>query len=188
MAPVDFRGQVLIADFIAVDAAGKISAIGLGWQMCGIDPSTGMTPPQTVAVVVDVPPKWLNKDLTMVLDLRTPDGEAVQVPGVSGKMEALRVQQLVRSLPPHVPGAYLPAGLWGRTQTVISFNNGVPLAPGRSYYWRLEVEHQHIPSWRAHFHVIGAAPAPTFGGPAGPTSIPNIQGPVSDEEYEDTDG
>lgn len=166
---------ILIADYIAVDAGGKLNAIGAGFAITGVQ-STGFTGAMTVGVLIDVPTQHLGKNFAISLDLRDADtSSVVQIAGVSGQPEALRVQHVVVAERPLIPGMYLPPDLHGRVQMILAFPNGLPLRPGRSYEWRLEVDGTHRKGWVSRFHVAGPAPQPVIGGPAGPATIPNIE-------------
>jgi hypothetical protein len=128
----------------------------------------------SVGTVIDVPPAKVGQQFPISLDLRTSSGEVVQVPGFSGALDALRVQQLVKADHPQRPGLYLPETVFGRVQTIVAFSGGIPLAAGHSYHWHLEVGHQHVKAWEVHFHIAGPPPGPIIGGPAGPADIPNV--------------
>jgi|GEM_PF-2068284 len=178
----EFRAALFMADYLATDAVGKITAVGLNWTIAGVDTKTGMTPPMSIGITVDVPPDRLGKEFPISLDLRSSSGVVVQVPGVTGALDALRVQQLVKAERLQAPGIYLPETVYGRVQTIVAFANGIPLAAGNSYYWRLEVDHQHIKAWEVHFHIAGPPPGPVIGGPVGPADIPNIVMPETSDE------
>lgn len=182
-----FRASILMADYLAVDASQKITAVGLGWSVAGIDVQTGHSPPMSIGLVIDVPPDMLNREFPVSLDLRTAAGEVVQVPSVSGSLDALRIQQLVKAGPLQGGPFYLPDGLPGRVQTIIAFQNGIPLAAGQSYYWRLEVDHTHLKAWEVHFHIAGPPPGPVVGGPVGSADIPDLMlpGNAADEDDEE---
>lgn len=163
---------VLLADYIGVDAAGKINAIGACFALSGVQ-QTGLTAPQYVAAVVDVPGKYAGQELTLGLELRDEEtGSAVTLPGPSGQLEAVRIQQVAVVHRPSVPGLHIPESVFCRLQSTVAFPNGLPLPSGRSYAWRLEIDGQHRDEWTARFHVPGPPPPPVFGGPAGPSDVP----------------
>lgn len=167
---------MLLADYIGVDAAGKVNAIGAGFVITGLQP-TGTTAPQHVAVLVDVPARYAGQEFPLSLELRDADLDTVvQLPGPAGQLDAMRIQQLVKGERPVVPGAYLPDDLPVRIQLTLGFTNGLPLTPGRKYVWRAEIAGQHRKDWSARFYVPGPPPPPVFGGPAGPadTALPTL--------------
>lgn len=164
--------MVLVADHIGVDAGGKLNALGAALTLTGVQPN-GFTPPQSVAAVIDVPSRHAGAEFAVLLELRNETADTVvQLPGPSGKPEALRIQQLVQAKRPQVQGAYVPESMFCRVQVMLNFANGLPLAPSTLYAWRLEVDGQHRKGWRAQFYVPGPPPAPVVGGPAGPSGSP----------------
>lgn len=172
----DASVTVFVADHIAIDAAQKITALGAGFLITGLDPQTRLTAPQHVAVLVDVPAKYVGQQFALSLELRDETiGRLVQVPTLpTGQLDALRVQQIVPVSPPQVGAASLPEGTPMRSQVMLGFPTGVPLVAGHRYAWQVDIDGQHRPGWKAVFSVLGAPPGPIFGGPAGPAAIPNI--------------
>ena len=164
---------VLLADYIAVDGAGKLTAVGAAFTLTGLQPD-GNTPPQHVAVLVDVPSSMIGQDFSFSLSLRDADnGDPVLVPGQNGP-EPLQVAPVMRAQPPAAPGLHVPSNLPGRVQIVLGFPQGLPLVQGRTYRWSVELDGPSHPAWSATFHVAGPPPGPVFGGPVSPTSIPNF--------------
>lgn len=166
----DARVLIFVADYAGVDAGGKINAIGAAFNLTGLQPQGGLTPPQYVVVVIDVPTKYVGTEFPVSIELRRDDlNQAVTVLGPAGQQDALRFQQIVRPETPQVPpGAQLPTGVFSRVQFVLAFPTGLQLQPGISYRWRVEIEGQNHPTWDAGFHVLAPAPGPVFGGPVGP--------------------
>ena len=166
----DARVLLFVADYAGVDAAQKINAIGAAFTLTGLQPQSGLTPPQHVVVVIDVPVTYVGTDFAVAIELRRDDiDQAVTVPGPAGQPEAMRIQQIVRPERPHVPqGAQMPSGLYARIQYVLAFPTGLQLQPGVTYRWRVEIEGQTKPGWDTVFHVLAPAPGPIFGGPSAP--------------------
>jgi hypothetical protein len=156
------RVKVLLADFANQDAAGKVNLLGANWLVTAIQP-TGMTPPQTLVVLVDVPSRFHGEDFAVSVTLLDEAGQPVNVPGPTGEMQRLRVQQLLRAERPVIPGANVPPKVSGRVQVILSFNAGIPLAPGRQYRWRVEIDGNTNPQWEANFYVVGLPPEPVIG-------------------------
>jgi hypothetical protein len=171
----DATALVAIADYIGVDAGGKINAIGLGFTVAGIQP-TGFTAPQYVVALVDAPASYAGEQAMLTLELRNlTDDEVVQGPGPSGQLEAVRITSQAKFERPNLPGGILGEDMPVRVQVTLGFPVGVAnLVPGKTYAWKLQVDGRSRPSWRAFFHVPSAPPGPIFGGPAGPSSIPNV--------------
>ncbi len=170
----DARVTLLLADYVAVDASGKLTAVGAAFTLTGLGPD-GHTPPMHVAVLVDVPAHLVGQDFAMSVELRDDgSGAPVLVAGQDGEPEPLRVAQVMRAQPPAVPGLQVPASAPGRVQVVLGFPGGLPLEIGHSYRWSVELDGATRPEWSVVFHVPSPAPGPVFGGPSGPTSIPNF--------------
>jgi len=166
--------QVFIADHVSIDGVGKLNALGAGFMVTGVQP-TGLTLPQAIAVIIDIPSRYVGQDFTLSLELRNEaTGSVVTVPGPSGSPEALRLSQLTKVEQPNVPGLHLPSGVPTRVQVVTAFVNGLPLSLGAQYTWRVEIDSQHRKGWTATFYVPGPPPGPVFGGPAQPTDIPGF--------------
>lgn len=182
----DARVLVMIADYAGVDGSGKLNAIGAGFNLTQIDPQTGMSPPQFLVVVVDVPVRHVGSEYPVVVELRRDDtNEVVSVPGPTGP-QALRIQQMARVDHPPLPqGVQRPPALSSRHQMVMSFATGIPLQAGASYRWRVEIEGQSRPQWNAVFHVLAPVPGPLFGGPSAPPD-PEMP-PLAQNEEDDTE-
>lgn len=174
----DARVLVFLADYAAPDGGGKLNAIGVAFNLAGVQPG-GVTAPQHLAVIVDVPKKYIGVEFPLLIELRRDDtNEVVTIAGPSGAPDSLRIQQLVKAEPIQTPpGAYIPDDVGSRVQFVMNFPAGLPLQGGVSYTWRVELEGQHRPGWDAKFHVVGPPPPPVIGGPSGPGSLPGVQPP-----------
>lgn len=170
------RLTVVLADYAMVDQSNKVNILGAGWQLTGTGPN-GVTPQQSLVVLFEVPPVHLGEQFAISITLYDEAGVPVQIPGPTGEMQPLRAQQLVQAERPQVPGVALPNTLPGRGQMVMSLINGLPLAGGQSYTWRVEVDGNSNPQWEASFYVVGPPPAPVFGGPSNPADIPNLPRP-----------
>jgi len=165
---------LLLADYIGVDASGKLNALGAGFAMSGIQPN-GLTAPMYLAVVIEIPSKYAGQEFSACLELRDEEtGSAVQITGPSGQLEALRIQQVAKVERLGPPGVYVPERMFSRVQLNVGFQTGLPLAPGRFYQWRLEIDGQHQKNWYVSFYVIGPPPGPVFGGQSGPTDLPSL--------------
>jgi len=180
----DASVTVFVADHIATDAAQKLTALGAGFLFAGVNPQTGLSAPQHVAVLIDVPAKYVGQQFALSLELRDETvGQLVQVATPpTGQLDALRVQQIVPVNPLQVVGAVLPDGTPIRSQVTMGFPTGVPLMVGHRYAWQVEIDGQHRSGWKAVFSVLGLPPGPVFGGLAGPAAIPNIAPPPPPSE------
>jgi hypothetical protein len=171
----DANVSLVLADYIGVDSSGKLNALGVGFTATGIQ-ANGMTPSVYIAALIDLPSKYVGQEFAVSLKLQNDDtGQVVTLTGPTGQPDALRLQQVFkaeRAVAP--PGAYLPEGMFCRTQMLMAFPNGLPLAPSSFFSWVVEIDGNSNSSWRCSFYVIGPPPGPVFGGPAGPTDIPSF--------------
>jgi len=149
----------VLSDFANVDGTGKVNALGVNWSITGLAP-TGLTPPQTLVALIDIPAKLAGQPFTVCLTLLDESGAAV-VP--AGQSDAVRVQQLASVQRPAVPNVILPEELPYKHQVTVNFGNGLPLQPGRMYHWRLEIDGNTRPEWETSFFVAGPPPAPLIG-------------------------
>ena len=170
----DARVTVLLADYLAVDAGGKLTAVGAAFTLTGLQPD-GQTAPQHVAVLVDVPGSQVGQDFALGIVLRDDaSGQPVLLPGPDGQSQPLQIAQVVRAAPHSVPGLRVPSSVSGRVQLVLGFPQGLPLPAGRTYRWVVELDGLSKPEWSAWFHVPEAERGPVFGGPVSPTSLPQF--------------
>jgi hypothetical protein len=155
------RAQLILADYANADAAQKLNLLGGGWQVTSITQS-GLTPPQALVAAIEVPERYAGEEFPVSLTLVDEAGEPVKIPGPSGNIDALRIAQLVKAERPNVPGILLHGKVWSRVQVILNFAGGLPLRPGQSYTWGLEIDGHHNPQWSANFYVA-APPQPIMG-------------------------
>lgn len=170
------RVSVLLADYAAADAVGKVNVLGVGWSITALNPQSGTTTPQTVVVMVDSPPDLYGEDFALSLTLRNSDGHPVEVPGPTGAPQAMRVGQNVHiDEPAFPPGTNVPRHtMWAHTQVLLNLGNGIPLPPGHLYTWSVDIDGTHRTDWEVSFFVVAPPSLPVFGGPAGPSDIPDV--------------
>lgn len=194
----DAQVHFILADYAAVDAAGKLNVIGGGVSFIGSAGAGQPTAPFTVAVTVLVPAKFVNETYAPSVELHDVTiGQIVMVAAEGGQLQALRAQQAITVPPVQVPpGMAAPSDAMQGNTTVIQFANGLPLTPGHSYEWRVQIDGQNRQGWWHRFHVLGPAPGPVFGGPAGSPTIPGVgqyttdppQSPRSSDDEGDSTG
>jgi|ERR1019366_1309538 hypothetical protein len=155
------RASLILADYANMDAAGKLNLLGGGWQVTALT-QTGLTPAQALVASIEVPERYAGTEFPISLTLLDEAGDQVKIPGPSGNMEALRIAQLVKAERPNVPGVLLHGKVWSRVQVILNFSGGLPLRPGQSYSWSLEINSYHHPQWGASFYVA-APPQPVLG-------------------------
>lgn len=156
--------SLILADYAAADAINKVNVIGAAWQISGVQPETGLTPPQSLVVFIDLPPKHYNEEFALTVALLDDTGNPVQIPGPTGEPQALRISQLAKAekptfAQPGIPQNVVPT----HVQIVANFPGGLPLAPGRLYSWQVDIDGDAKPAWRVSFFVAGPPPAPILG-------------------------
>ncbi len=148
-------GTVLIADFVNVDAAGKVNIIGGGIQFLGSDPETGLTAPFAVYVNVTVSiPMFDETSAEVEVVLVDTDGQPVIVPSPEGP-NVMRFNQDVdfrHTVRPEVQPP--PMGFPGTSNIVLNFPGGLPLPTGSSYEWVVLLDESRLCS--TTFFVPGA--------------------------------
>lgn len=155
------RVAVVLADFANADSAGKANILGAAWSFTGLLPN-GLTPAQALVVLIEVAPQHLGEQFAVSCTLVNEAGDPVMMPGPTGELQALRVQQLVHAETPRVPGVVLPSSLPGRTQVILNLGIGLPIPPGL-YRWVVEVDGNANPQWGTTFCVAAPPPSPVIG-------------------------
>src|SRR5712692_1663566 len=155
------RACLFLSDYANADAAQKLNLLGGGWQVTVLMPS-GLTGPQALVAMIEVPPKFAGTEFPVSLTLLDEAGEAVKMPTPTGGQEALRIAQIAKAETPNVPGVLLHGKVWSRVQVILNFANGLPLQPGQAYTWKLEIDGTHNPQWAASF-LVAAPPQPVLG-------------------------
>lgn len=183
----DAHVTVMVGDYVGVDAANKLNVIGGGFLIAGLQ-GTGLIAPQHIAVAVTAPGRYTGTEFDLTIELRNSDtNSAVQLPGPTGQLEALRISQIVKFPRTELPGVHIPEHVPTQVQFVMAFPAGLPLAPEHTYEWRVEVNGQRRKGWVAQFYVPGPPPPPVFGGPSNPTDPAHLPSTVVDDPIEGPD-
>lgn len=161
MPDSQIAANVTIADFVNVDQGGKANIIGGGLTLLGFDAQQGVTHPFAIFVRVSSPlPREDRPALEIVLV--DASGQPVLVPGPMNEPQAIRISQVIEFPAPAHPGVHIPAGaVPSVSQYAINFSNGLPLAPGHSYSWRVQIDHDIVTS-ESFFVPIGVT-GPVIG-------------------------
>lgn len=138
-------GTVLIADFVNVDAAGKVNIVGGGIQFLGGDPETGMTAPFAVYVNITVSiPVFEGTSAAVEVLLVDTDGQPITVPSPEGE-NTMRFSQDVNFRPVSGPNDQQPPiGFPGSSNIVLNFPGGLPLPTGATYEWAVMLDGSRI--------------------------------------------
>lgn len=150
------NGTILIADFVNVDAAGKVNIIGGGIQFLGFDLESGLSAPFAVFVNVTVNiPQFEDTSASVEVLLVDTDGQPVTITGPDGT-NTMRFTQDVDFRPANA--AHLqepPMGFPGNSNIVLNFPSGLPLHVGATYEWIVLMDQTRLAS--TTFFVPGPA-------------------------------
>jgi hypothetical protein len=155
--------RLLMADYAAVDAAGKVNIIGGGISGLGYQPNIGVTSAFALVAWIIVPPKHYHAECAVEIVLEDVSGNVVSLPGPAGNPQAVRIGQAVRFDEAKSPPGVVRGALPSRTQWVMAFANGLPLPMGQKYRWRIKIDTQTRDAWTEDFVVSGVDPTPVFG-------------------------
>jgi hypothetical protein len=150
--------RIFLADYAVADPGGKVTIVGGGIAIIGVNPATGTTAPFTVVASVSFDPKSIGESPAVELMLEDEQGQLVQLPGQPGP---LRVGTSEKLNPPVLQGANVPNdAIRPRAQIVFQFQNGLPLAPGNGFRWRVKVDQETQPEWTETMYVPTASAGP----------------------------
>jgi hypothetical protein len=162
----DAVAYVLLADFAAADAGGKLNIIGAGWAQTARNVLPGrpqaLTPAQTVVAIIELPPQHASEQFAIAIQLVDERGDTVVIANpLTGQASPIRVQQLAAAevqvgVPPSLA---MPA----RAQAIFGMPNGLPLEANRLYRWILEIDGYRRPEWAATFYVRPDPSSPVVG-------------------------
>ena len=134
----------MLADFAETDPAGKVHILGAGWSVTG--PQLG---PQAVVGFIQVPPEQAGGAVSFTLRLADRAGEVVEVQGPAGMLPMELGGQVEVREPEEWDGA-------SDLNVAFAVNVTLPLPPGQSYTWSLEVDGKDLAS--TTFYVRSASP------------------------------
>ncbi|WP_157374871.1 hypothetical protein [Arthrobacter alpinus] len=146
---------VMIADFVNVDAVGKVNIIGGGIQPLGLNPVTGLTASFSVFVNVTVSiPLFSDSAAAVEMVLVNTDGQPVTVAGPErqGIMRFTQDLDFRFSGEPNIQQP--PLGFPGSSNMVLNFSGGLPLNAGETYEWDVLLDQRRLSS--ITFFVAGA--------------------------------
>jgi hypothetical protein len=131
------RAAIVLGDFAEVDrASGKVHILGAGWSITGPAPST-----QAVVAFIQVPAARVGEPIPVVLRLLDSASQVVEVPGSLGSPQRLEITGQVEMREPED---------WDHStdlEAVFSVNLlMLPLQPGSSYTWSLDVDGKPLAS------------------------------------------
>ena len=144
--------HMTLAVYASIDASGKINIIGGGITVLGIDAAAGVAAPHAIVAVVTFRTEFIGESPPVELALEHDDGSIVAIPGAIGPFGEPQLLRVGAADPLKAPvsmvGANVPYdAIRPRAQFVMHFGNGLPLAPGRGYTWRIKVDHDTRDEW-----------------------------------------
>jgi len=152
--------SVMLADYAAQET-GKLHVIGGGLQFLGFDPNMGVTAPFTVIVSLTSPTAITTDHPAVEIVLVDAGGDPVGLPGPAGP-QVMRISQNVEMPEPALPGQSLPKGSINASATfVLHFATGLPIPPGLSYSWRVQIDHDVKATYP--FFIPGPPQGPVLG-------------------------
>jgi hypothetical protein len=152
--------RIVIADYAVADPTGKLTMVGAGIGITGINPATGQTAPLAVVAIIDFDPKFIGESPAVELALETSEGQLVALPGQPGP---LRVGTSEKLNPTLLPGANVPNHAVRPKATILMmFQNGLPLTAGTGYLWRVRVDQDTRPEWTETIYVPTASAGPVL--------------------------
>jgi hypothetical protein len=152
----------MLADYAVADPqGGKTTMVGAGITVASINPDVGMTAAFAVFASASFDPKFIGSKPTIELSLETADGQLISLPGQPGP---LRFTASERLNPTRLPGADVPnEAVRPKMQILIQFQNGLPLAPGQKYIWRMRVDGESRDEWTETLYIPIPTAAPRIG-------------------------
>lgn len=160
--------HMMLADFANFDASRKINVIGGGLTVIGFDAGSGATAPHAIVATVTFGTEFIGETPAIELALEHDDGSIVALPspaGPLGEPQFLRVGTADPLKPSVLPGnVTIPHdAIRPRAHFVMYFANGLPLALGHSYTWRIKIDHETRDEWTTTFHVPAPPATPVIG-------------------------
>ncbi|MGH3329096.1 MAG: DUF6941 family protein [Streptomycetales bacterium] len=137
------QATLLLADAANRDADGKVNALGMGWSI-----TSAPTPPMALIMLFKVPWDETNRKHHLRLSLVDSDGQPVEVPAPMGTGPIEVRGEFEAGRPPGVP-----KGTAIDMSQVVPVGPGIPLRPGHTYQWRLEIDDQPREEWVASFYI-----------------------------------
>jgi hypothetical protein len=144
------RAVIILGDFAETDiGTGKIHILGAGWSMTGPAPS-----PQAVIAFIQIPADRVGgAPIPVTLRLVDQAGQLVEAQGPAG-MQRVEITGQVETQEPE--------GWDHSTELQVNFATnltGLPLQPGQSYTWSIEVDEKELASTQFQVKPVTAPQA-----------------------------
>ena len=131
---------ITLADFVSIDADGRVTLVGAGNRILVVDPLSWHSPPFSVWAALSVK-EAPGHPAIVELVLAARDGRSVRMPDGHGGSKEVRLTQPVLFRPR--ASSHREAGSDELPLTfdiVATFASGLILEPGLSYRWQVEIE------------------------------------------------
>ncbi len=152
--------RIVLADY-GVEQQGKVTLVGAGISIFGVNPDSGLTAPFVVWATVNFAPEFVGYSPTVELSLETDDGKPVHLPTVADEQSQLRqvrigtYEALRRT---SVQGFDIPSEIIRpKTQILLLFQTGIKLDAGQLYRWRVEVDGVTRDHWTEMMYIVPPA-------------------------------
>lgn len=134
--------SITVADYVAIDPAGKATVVGAGISFLGYDIQGGLSAPFALLVQVTTPiPSTRESQASLEIILQDSSGNDVEVPGPTGQGNAIRFAQVVDFSITPPPGSVRPSHDFPASNlTAVNFNNGLPVSVGAEYKWVVKID------------------------------------------------
>lgn len=155
--------HAVMADYAAIDAAGKVNVIGGGISFVGFDSIQGISTPFALFVQVVTPLKSIHEtDAVLEIELTDLNGNPINIPSPTGEPNPLRITQIIEFKMNQPAGTEKPVPAFPSTAAVaMNFANGLPLTAGEHYTWSIKIDHEI--KGKAFFMVPRPTALPVLG-------------------------
>jgi len=154
---------LLMADFVNVDAAGKVNVVGGGINILGVQPSPQvplMSHGFFVFGRVEIPTRLCPVEAVVELALLDAAGEVVTPQGAD---RALRIAQVTTFSRAMIGNEIGPPELRTSHQTIVGFGDGLPASLGSPLQWSLRVDGDDANATQLQFVILTPPHNPVIG-------------------------
>lgn len=148
------RVRILMADYAAIDQAGKLNITGGGISVV-LKPSGPQPVPIALVVSLAVPPELYDTECDVKVALENSSGELVTMASHEGR-QPVQIEHRVKFGEPlaAVPEAAPKRFLWATSQVVVQLPAGLPVQAYEGYQWRVIVDDHAPDEWTERFVAL----------------------------------
>jgi len=158
--------RLFLADHVVADASQKLNILGGNVQIITWDVRTGMSSPFALLVIITFDHDQARETPAVEVVLENEAGDPVALPSLApgGDPQYVRMGSAAPVEEPSFRGIYVPRRIIKpRQQIVMAFPNGLPLAVGQAYIWRVRIDQETRDDWTETFYVPGPHPGTVVG-------------------------